>query len=72
VAVDGHPFGLLAVEFNLKPNVSDACYQCYQRGGHCKPDDKGELDCLGAKRGINIEITTIFGDAFMLLRCIHS
>jgi hypothetical protein len=57
VAVDGHPFGLLAVEFNLKPNVSDACYQCYRRGGRCKPGDKGELDCLGAEKGINIGIT---------------
>ncbi|XP_059447404.1 LEAF RUST 10 DISEASE-RESISTANCE LOCUS RECEPTOR-LIKE PROTEIN KINASE-like 1.1 isoform X3 [Corylus avellana] len=47
VAVDS-PFELLAVEFDLKPHVSDACYKCYQRGGHCKPkpDDKGELDCL--------------------------
>ncbi|KAE8077275.1 hypothetical protein FH972_015850 [Carpinus fangiana] len=51
VAVDGHPFGLLAVEFNLKPNVSDAFYQCYRRGGRCKPGDKGELDCLGAEKG---------------------
>ncbi|XP_059434527.1 LEAF RUST 10 DISEASE-RESISTANCE LOCUS RECEPTOR-LIKE PROTEIN KINASE-like 1.1 [Corylus avellana] len=41
-----NPFELLAVEFDLKPNVSDACYRCYRRGGRCRPDDKGELDCL--------------------------
>ena len=45
------PFELLAVEFDLKPNVSDACYKCFQRGGDCMPNDKGELDCLEPKKG---------------------
>ncbi|XP_059454770.1 LEAF RUST 10 DISEASE-RESISTANCE LOCUS RECEPTOR-LIKE PROTEIN KINASE-like 1.1 [Corylus avellana] len=43
-------FQLVNAEFDLKQYVSDECYGCYTRGGHCEPDDKGILSC---NRGCN-------------------
>jgi hypothetical protein len=51
------PFDLFTAEFTLRVHVSEDCKGCYNRGGECKPGDKGELDCLGAEKGINIGIT---------------